>query len=359
MKRRLSTERGPSKRVHVDEEMLYRQAVDILIKENGDIEPAIQSLKSLAKNGHVWAAYQIAVMYFRGRPLPLNKAKSRRYAKIAAEKNHVYACYMYGTYLHGGVGGEVDKALAAQMYCRAALQNHPKALYNWAYCLHEGEGVPKNEAYAATLFYNCALLWNMPEAYYKLGQIFKTGKGMIKDLVGSVLMYNLGAMLGHVPSKMALASALFHGEGIVVDKPGAANIYKELADKGNTTSQYNYAVMCMTGDGIPQNMELGLKYCKMSAEGEYPSALHALALKYADGSIGEVNRQKAHDLYMRASLKDHNKSRFQLGKMYEEDGDIVNALKWYKLTVDAGGPCVIKLKLLMTTRLGMENTMCS
>jgi TPR repeat protein len=79
--------------------------------------------------------------------------------------------------------------------------------------------------------------------------------------------------------------------------------YKEVADTGNSSAQYNYAVMLMMGDGIPKDVEEGIKYCILSAEAGYPSASHAMALRYASGDGVEQYKKLAFYFYSKAAEK--------------------------------------------------------
>lgn len=239
------------------------------------------------------------------------------------------ACFYLGSLLR--TEGKDDQAI--EMFQKAADLGHNRARFNWARCLHLGLGLIEDKKKALELFLICAEDHGMPEAYYKLGYIYRTGDGVDKDLEKAFQMCKIASDKDHILARINLAGMFFHGEGVEKDRSQSLELYKSAADSGNATAQYNYGLMKMTGEACSIDLEEALKYIHLAAEGGYPSALHALALRYGAGDGVPLDLEKAFQFYLTAANKGHKKSQFQLAKMYEvgsgTEKNTIEALRWY------------------------------
>ncbi|CRX38584.1 tetratricopeptide repeat protein [Estrella lausannensis] len=114
--------------------------------------------------------------------------------------------------------------------------------------------------------------------------------------------------------------------------------------------------MKLTGDEVETNVEEAIHYLQLSADQDYPSALHALALRYAAGEGVPMDKKKAYELYKKAADgAGHAKSFVQLGGMLEAgDGvecDIVKALDYYVLAHKKGAPIQNTLESVMKVEM--------
>ncbi|MBR1853688.1 MAG: SEL1-like repeat protein [Lachnospiraceae bacterium] len=134
-----------------------------------------------------------------------------------------------------------DRERAIVYFAMAGSKRHAMAAFNAGYMFLNGEGTETDYGEAFYWFVMAANLGN-ERGYYFLGDFYMTGRGVVGE-----------------------------------DHKLAAYFYKISADMGSPAGKFNYAAVCMNGDGVEQNVEEGLKYLKESAEMGF-----ALAMKLAD-----------------------------------------------------------------------------
>ena len=151
---------------------------------------------------------------------------------------------------------------------------------------------------------------------------------------------------------------------------------KPLADQGDARAQFWYGNLIFNGLGTPKNMKLGIEFYRLSAEKNFPLALHELGHIYDNGlgveqdideainwyekaitegrvvysyhNLGmiyqygskniEVNVDKAIELYKEAANQNYLGSIQNLGIIYHQIKDYDKALKWLNKAADLGLP---------------------
>ena len=151
---------------------------------------------------------------------------------------------------------------------------------------------------------------------------------------------------------------------------------KPLADQGDARAQFWYGNLIFNGLGTPKNMKLGIEFYRLSAEKNFPLALHELGHIFDNGlgveqdideainwyekaitegrvvysyhNLGmiyqygskniEVNVDKAIELYKEAANQNYLGSIQNLGIIYHQIKDYDKALKWLNKAADLGVP---------------------
>jgi uncharacterized protein len=107
------------------------------------------------------------------------------------------------------------------------------------------------------------------------------------------------------------------------------------AEKGDALSQYEFALMCEKGEGIPQNHVEAVKWFRQAALQDYAPAQLFLGLMYASGKgVGKDERQAL--VWLHAAADQNNTTaQFYLGGLYFSSTnvhqDYVQAYKWFVL----------------------------
>ena len=113
---------------------------------------------------------------------------------------------------------------------------------------------------------------------------------------------------GVVFAKNELAILYQEGKGVDKDKKKAQKLYQEGADAGDDTAAYNLGLMYETGDGVPGNYRLAVKYYKrvvarMSNNPNGGCAENDLGALYVEGKGVPVDEVEARSLFEEAARK--------------------------------------------------------
>jgi hypothetical protein len=129
-------------------------------------------------------------------------AKVFRETQILAEKGDMNAQFDLGVIRYTGRGIPVDYAAALQWFKKAAHQGHPLAQYNAGYMYEKGEGMPQDYAEAMKYYRQSAERGNRL-AQYTLGTMYERGQGVQGNEVQALKWYILAAAQGDTKARMA------------------------------------------------------------------------------------------------------------------------------------------------------------
>ena len=77
------------------------------------------------------------------------------------------------------------------------------------------------------------------EAQFRLGNAYKTGRGVIQDFVEAIKWYRLAAEQGYADAQNYLGVAYDSGDGVEQDFVEAIKWYRLAAEQGNAEAQIN------------------------------------------------------------------------------------------------------------------------
>ncbi len=109
----------------------------------------------------------------------------------------------------------------------------------------------------------------------------------------------------------------------------------KLAENGDAVAQYEFALMCERGEGLPRNHSEAVKWFRSSASRDYAPAQLFLGLIYASGKgVSQDYRQALLWLHL-AAEQDDTTAQFYLGGLYFSSSalpqDYAQAYKWFTL----------------------------
>lgn len=128
-----------------------------------------------------------------------------------------------------------------------------------------------------------------PDALFNLGQAYKLGRGVPKDLAQARNYYRQAANRGNLPGQANLGILLFQAG----EKPEAIRWLRQAADRGELRAQYVLGVALYNGDGAPRSIPAGYAYLLRARAGGLPQATEMLRsieplLSPADRARGEA-----------------------------------------------------------------------
>jgi hypothetical protein len=139
---------------------------------------SVRLLHAAAKDGEVYAMYQLGELYRRGDRIPPSAGQAETWLRRAAAKGSIKALVSLVHLLSNLPTPDRD---AAAILCREAADlGDPEAQYLCGcFCL-DGIGVPRNQAAAASWFHKAAAQ-GVVAAYERLGALYADGAGVTQD----------------------------------------------------------------------------------------------------------------------------------------------------------------------------------
>lgn len=154
-------------------------------------------------------------------------------------------------------------------------------------------------------------------AMLRLGQMYDTGEGVIKDLKAAFAWYKKAADEGDRIGEYKVGMMYLRGQGIKRDYDEAAAWLKKSADKGYARAQTNYGSLHLAGLGVDQDFVQAVEWFRKAADQNYGEAqyLMGVAYEYGEGVAQDKDEAKA---WYRKAVK--NGSGNATGPLYRLEG---------------------------------------
>ena len=116
----------------------------------------------------------------------------RRAYECGVASNHAGCCCNLANLYHktDGTGSEQDYAIAVELYEKGSDLGDPQASVNLGYIYYYGRGCAVDYTKAYECYSKAALTCDHPEALYKLGDLYASGKGVRQSDWMAWLMYS-------------------------------------------------------------------------------------------------------------------------------------------------------------------------
>lgn len=134
------------------EENLSVEALQSLLKENGDYEKAFSWYSKAANQGYASAQFRLGRCYFHGTGVPKDQTKAFYWYSKAAEQGSAEAQTDLGDCYYYGEGTSKDLIKAAYWYSKAADQGDAGGQYSLGRCYENGEGITQDLEKASELY---------------------------------------------------------------------------------------------------------------------------------------------------------------------------------------------------------------
>ena len=197
---------------------------------------------------------------------------------------------------------------------------------------------------SAKMFYEKAFhfLSISAEAGFSLAQnvlasAYKEGKLAPKSAQMNVYWNRRAAQQGLSSSQLNFASALYKGVGVGQNKEEAILWYHRAALQGLALAQFQLGALLHAGSGVGQDIDSALYWYREAALQGHERAQMALMDMYYVGMEGiEQDREESFQWALLAARQGHQSAQYNVGFMYEEDKNFIEAVYWYREAAGQG-----------------------
>ena len=152
--------------------------------------------------------------------------------------------------------------------------------------------------------------------------------------------YRQAADNDHAEAQYVLATMYKTGRGLPRDVDLAMQWYRRAADAGYPLAQFTLGNIYMKGKDVPRNVPLAIRLYSQAAEQDHPQAQYNLGVYYYGGGRA-ADYRKAEHWFARAARQREPSSQYALGRMYAtpHNGirlDRVRAYAWFTLAAKNG-----------------------
>jgi len=184
----------------------------------------------LAKEGHPYAQFALAGMYYTGFGIDQSYETSYTLYQVAAENGIVASYNSIGKMYLKGEGVDVDEKQAVKYFTTGAEKGDPQACLSLAHCYSNKKGV-EEDFDKAFLYNQKAANMGYPAAIYNVGVHYFAGKGVGLDMLKAADYFKQAADMGFVLAEINLGNLYYHGLGVEKDLAKAKELYKRAAPK--------------------------------------------------------------------------------------------------------------------------------
>ena len=289
-----------------------------------------------------------------------------------------------------GRGVKKDNKKAYKYFLDAAKYKDEYAETYLGLFYDKGIAVRKNYEIAYQWYYKAAIKGNA-FAQYSLGILYSEGNGVIKDYNKAFIWFQKSAENDYVGAYYQLGRAYYNGLGVDKDEEKAFKWHKKAAENNLAASQYALSLMYKNGEGCEENLVSAYYWVERAAENDYEDAYYVVGRSYLEGICVEVNYKKAFyylskgylaldtncieslaemylkglnvkkdvytalELYNRALEFGDRSIYFKVGKVYEDEGLINQAISIYNQGHEEGNlKCTQRLGIMYYNGEGVE-----
>lgn len=177
--------------------------------------------------------------------------------------------------------------------------------------LHLSAGDESRRDYPqAVEWYKKAAAQGVADAAYNLGLIYDAGAPGVSKDTGEACRWFRQSAETKLPVGMYQFSLCLGRTQV------AADWMRKAADAGIADAAANLGVQIMYGQGVPQDIRLGLEWVKRAAEMGSPMGMHNYAVSLAQGLGGDRNPRAAFEWFSKAVAADHCSAYAALASYY-------------------------------------------
>lgn len=361
--------------------------------------------------------YQRGVACMEGKMCPRDFVLAREWFEKASEQGHVDATCRLAELLQNGLGGKVDVKRAISLYEQADAGGSVSAAVDLGFIYFQGRKAKKDFAKARAYYEKaCAAFEKAPEsekwhavyAYYRLGELYRSGKGVEKNPFIAARLFRFAAIHKNVYACHDLGEMYRDGVGVrksfVDSDKWFSEMWRILKEDLNPCDHWamrTAGAACRDGNGIAHSFadaatwwRRGLEFAnpgasalfsntmqhhedlvktgdfervfeifKFSAEGGDRVAMENLAVHYQYDplKLGILDAIKAFNWRLKSAKAGYPTAMWRLSNMYQNgDGverDLDKSLKWLIKAADAKDETAMRrlaIKYMGGTCLGRD-----
>lgn len=242
------------------------------VSKNNDVK-AFELFQKSANQGNAGGQYGLALFYESGRGVAKDSTKAVEWYQKAADQNNPDALFNLGMMYASGSEVRKDIIKAEELWIRAADNGSELAINIMGERYARGISiVPKADMPEGFVFDNKAFAFyqkyaakGSATAQRRLGQIFESGDGVVKDDHKALEWYRKAATQGDLLAQYELGRTFLNGNAVPKDASIAAEWFKKSAVQGYSRSQRILAMLYAGGFGVPNDLVLAYAWMNLAA----------------------------------------------------------------------------------------------
>lgn len=284
--------------------------------------------------------------YYLGRGVEKNNKEAfKNFIEAAKYDSEIAEAYL-GLFYERGFAVERNYELANKWYSRSAVKGNSFAQYSLGCLYLSGAGIKKD--------YQKALIWfgkssesEYSPAYYQLGRMYYNGYGVEKNLQFAFKWYKKAAEDNLPAAQHALSYMYKTGEGCERNIVRAYYWVEKAAENDYEDAYYIVGKSYLEGICFEINYEKAYLYLKKGYEAFDTDCIESLADMYYSGLYVDKDVMKALDLYNKSIECGNTNIFFKVGKMYEDENMIDEAIDLYDMGSKEGDlKCIQRLGIM-------------
>ena len=205
--------------------------------------------------------------------------------------------------------------VAAKWWRKAAEQGDTLGQFNLGDCYRDGTGVEKNLTEVVKSYRKAAEQGNA-DAQFNLGVCYDDGEGVEKSLTEAVKWYRKAAEQGTTEAQFNLGVCYRNGTGVEKNNEEAAKWYRAAAEHGDASAQLNLGACYYKGEGVEKSLTEAVKWYRKAAEQGNAKAQFNLGVRYRDGTGVEKNNEEAVRWFRKAAEQGNVNAQASLGDLF-------------------------------------------
>lgn len=247
---------------------------------------AVPYLKAAAEKGHAESAGILGELYYTGTDVTKNREQAAMYLAIAAKAGEPAAQALYGGMLLRGDGVRKNHRQGVEYLEAAGMAGDPDTDFVVGEAYLEANMPEK-----ALPHFLRAHEGGREQAGYAIARIHLARPA--PDYTAIVHYTKPLADAGHVESCDILADILYSGKAGDMDRAAAFRYMQPAIERKNPRAMARVGFMLATGDGVPRDIDRGVRLLNAAANLGHSGALLGLGALYYDTKYGMANQEQA------------------------------------------------------------------
>jgi TPR repeat protein len=215
-------------------------------------------LQTLADEGYVAAAGNLALLYSNGTGVAQSDAKALEFSRFAATRGYSPAMEMLGNAYEFGRGTTRDLAKAREWFVKSAEAGWAAGARRAGRTFELGIGGDRDYVRARTFYQQAWDLGDVPAAYF-LGDIHYFGRGVEPNYLLAASWYRKAADLGHARAAHDVGYMYENGEGLQADAAAARKWYETALQLGDEETAFRLGLLYENGNGVEKDLTAALR----------------------------------------------------------------------------------------------------
>ena len=350
--------------------------------ENGwgvdkDVKKAAELYQKALANGCEAAEMRLEelkpeVQYLRGVACMEGKTcqrdffKARAWFEKAVEQGHMEAAGRLAEMLQYGLGGSVDVKRAISLYEQADAAGNASAAVDLGFMYYQGRKVNEDPAKARSYYERACSgfaktpdleKWHAVYGYYRLGELYREGKGVEKNPLTAARLFRFAAVNGNVYACHDLGEMYRDGEGVRKSPKESgkwfAAMWKILNESLNPCDHWamrTAGVACRDGKGVEHNFATAAAWWRRGLEFANPGAASQFynVMRYHREFVNAGDFERVLEIFTISAEGGDRVAMNNLGTFYRFDSlklgiqDSVKAFGWRLKSAEAGYPVAMR-----------------